>query len=159
MRRLLPPTSPEIWGPPLWISLHLLASGYPDDPTPPVRRHCASFLEALAWMLPCESCGYHFRDFLHAYQGGLALVVSCRPELVRFLVAAHNAVSRHTRPEALPWTVDQAEQSYSTPIHAVADVDPPVQWVGSSILVRSMKRNSCGCSKAATPSAGGLMNI
>jgi len=145
MRKLLPPTSPQVWGPPTWESLHRLAAGYPDSPTPPVKRHCAAFLRAIPWMLPCESCGFHFMSFLENYEGGLELIVSCRPELVRFLVEAHNDVSARTRPEELPWTVHRAQEAYAAPVE-VENCEPyPLDWFGRSGLVRSVESRGCGC--------------
>jgi hypothetical protein len=120
-----------------------LAEGYPEEPTPPVRRHCASFLESLAWMLPCESCGYHFRRFLRSYEGGAELASRDRHELSRFVLEAHNAVARHTRPCAPPWTPEDVRVEFGS---AVVFSDPPLEWTESSRLIRSLDPAGASCS-------------
>jgi len=147
----LPSTSPEIWGPPTWTSLHYLAEGYPKNPSPPVRRHCEAFLKALPWMLPCESCGFHFRKFIFSYPGGADKITSCRDTLRCFLVEAHDAVRAHTRPEAPPWTPAEAETFYASGLRGPPPF--PSEWIGQSHLVRSSDREApkCSCSPPGSP--------
>jgi len=140
----LPATSPSVWGPASWRALHLLAEGYPEAPSPPARRHCSRFLRALAWMLPCESCGFHFRAFCRAYPGGLRRAASCRQELALFLVEAHNEVARHTRPAAPPWSLEEAEAAYASA--PAPPGGPPLVWGGPDRLRRSeASQAECGC--------------
>ena len=141
---VLPASSPEIWGPPTWTALHLLAEGYPQRPTPPVRKSCRAFLDALPWMLPCEACGYHFRIFLQAWPGGSRKAASCQEALQCFFVDAHNAVQLHTRPDALPWTRAEAQAFYSSGCGTSREA-APLLWSGTSLLVRAI----------ATPPAAG----
>jgi len=157
-KRELPSTHPEIWGPPTWRALHLLAEGYPDRPTPPVRRRCAAFLEALPWMLPCEACGFHSRSFLKSYPGGSRKVASCRDALRCFLVELHNAVSSHTRPGRAPWSPAEAEAAYS--VGRRGPLPHPEEWAGGSRLVRSepsegrdgkKEPDQCSCSAPPSP--------
>lgn len=152
----LPATHPEVWGPPTWRALHLMAEGYPDRPTPPVRRRCRAFLEALPWMLPCEACGFHARHFLQQYQGGVKQIASCRDTLRCFLVDLHNAITSHTRPEAAPWSPSQAEREYGTGLRGPRP--HPIEWAGGSRLVRSSGAtmtgpppDQCSCSAPASP--------
>lgn len=130
---LLPSTDPGIWGPPTWATLHLMAEGYPDHPTPPVARHCAAFLEALPWMLPCEACGFHARRFLKAYPGGAERIAVCRDSLRCFLVELHNSVAVHTRPEAPEWSPARAARFYAT---GRRTTPAPPEWTTGSRLVR-----------------------
>ena len=156
--KTLPARHPEIWGPPTWTALHLLAEGYPDHPTPPVRRRCASFLEALPWMLPCESCGFHSRAFLKRYPGGTRKISSCRDTLRCYLVELHNSVSKHARPGQAPWSPAKAEQTYSS---GKRGAEPyPAAWSSGSLLVRSepskeqdgkKEPDQCSCSAPPSP--------
>jgi hypothetical protein len=150
----LPSSSPEVWGPPTWISLHFLAEGYPKTPSPPVQKHCEAFLKAVPWMLPCESCGFHFRKFLMAYPGGAKKIASCRDALRCFLVDAHNAVREHTRPDVSPWTPEEAAVFYAS--GTVGPPPPPLEWFGQSHLVRSSRKEGedaplCSCSPPGSP--------
>jgi hypothetical protein len=146
-------SSPEIWGPPTWTSLHYLAEGYPKNPSSPVRKHCEAFLNALPWMLPCESCGFHFRKFLFAYPGGVKKITSCRDALRCFLVEAHDDVSAHTRPDAPPWSPEKAAEFYASGVRGPPPL--PGEWFGPSHLVRSSKKEDgepkCSCSPPGSP--------
>jgi len=148
----MPSSSPEVWGPPLWRSLHYLAEGYPINPSPPVKRSCEAFLKALPWMLPCDSCGFYFRKFLLSYPGGVARIARCRESLRCFLVEAHNAIRAHTRPEASPWTPEDAVREYAT--GAAGPAPAPLEWSDGSHLIRSTDKTpepACSCSPPASP--------
>ena len=150
--RVMPSASPEIWGPPTWLSLHYLAEGYPEQPSPPVKRSCKAFLKALPWMLPCDSCGFHFRKFLATYPGGVAKISSCRDALRCFLVDAHNAIRAHTRPDAKPWTPADASEVYAT--GRAGPAPAPLEWSDGSRLIRSTGKApaaSCSCSPPPSP--------
>lgn len=156
--RVLPATSPKVWGPPTWTSLHCLAAGYPESPTPPVRRSCEAFLRSLPWMLPCESCGYHFRQFLRNYPGGVGRIASCREALLCFLVEAHNDVSARTRPGQERWTPERARFVYAA--GSAGPAPWPREWSGRSHLVRSEAGGaptgcSCAAAKPSTESVKG----
>ena len=125
--------SPEVWGPPTWKMLHYLAEGYPAFPSAPLRRHCASFLKALPWMLPCAHCGFHLREFLKSYRKSTFLICASRKELRRFLVEAHNSVSKHTRPDEEPWSVGRASRVYG---RGPVAKKRALHWSGTSALVR-----------------------
>ncbi len=116
-----------------------------------MRRSCEAFLKALPWMLPCDSCGFHFRKFLATYPGGFNHICSCREALRCFLVDAHNAIRAHTRPDAQPWTPKDAE------VYATGLVGPgpaPLEWSDGSHLVRStgeVPAAPCSCSPPPSP--------
>ena len=52
---------PEVFGPPLWWTLHTTASTYPDAPSPRRREECTRFIESLPALVPCAGCGAHLR--------------------------------------------------------------------------------------------------
>jgi hypothetical protein len=151
-------SSPSVWGPPTWTALHLLAAGYPESPTPPTSRSCQRFLRALPWMLPCESCGYHFRQFLRSYPGGSEGICASGSSFQRFLVQAHNAVRARTRPAERPWTPEEAASYYASFSRSAA-LQPPVEWLGGSRLIRRRptsrggEAEGCRCSPPETPRA------
>ena len=158
-QRTVSSTHPEIWGPPTWRALHLMAEGYPDFPTPPVLKRCVAFLEALPWMLPCESCGYHTRDFLKRYPGGPERIASCRDALRDFLVELHNSVARRTRPGEVAWSPEKAARVYAS--GARGTLPYPLEWSSGSRLVRNLVKQEinsdgkesdlCSCSPPASP--------
>ena len=107
----LPSSDPRIFGPPVWASLHLLANNYPAVADAETQRNFRRLLFALARALPCQHCGRHFRAFLR--RQNVAGALDGRQSLVRFLVEAHNSVSRHTRPEQPPYSASCAARQYA----------------------------------------------
>jgi len=55
----------SIWGPMLWIFLHIISFNYPVQPTPEMQKNYKQFFDSLQFILPCSYC----RDNLpHNYQ-------------------------------------------------------------------------------------------
>ena len=108
---LLPSSDPRIFGPVVWQALHVLAESYPVSADDEKQHQCKRFLFALSHMLPCAHCAKHFRTCLR--KPDLRRAVRGKDALVAFLVHAHNAVSRHTRPNQAPYGVNCAKRQYS----------------------------------------------
>ena len=107
----LPSADPRIFGPPTWECLHILAQNYPEQADRQLRKRWRRFLFALSHLLPCSHCGAHFRRFLRTHS--LRDALTGRDSLVAFLVEAHNAVTRRTRPAQPPYAVACASRQYS----------------------------------------------
>lgn len=108
---LLPSSDPRIFGPAVWQALHVLAQSYPEVADDGKQHQCKRFLFALSHMLPCAHCAKHFRAHLRGHD--LRHAVRGKDALVSFLVDAHNAVSRHTRPDQAPYGENCAQRQYS----------------------------------------------
>jgi Erv1 / Alr family len=93
-------SSPEVFGPPLWFSLHTMASKYPENPSTLKRTSCVQFLRSLPELLPCEDCGDHFRIFMQS--ADLDDACGSRAGLSRLMCHAHNGVNSRTGKEAFP---------------------------------------------------------
>jgi hypothetical protein len=52
------------WGPPLWFSLHTIASTYPDVPSEDRRQSIVNMMDGLSKNMPCGICGAHLQDYL-----------------------------------------------------------------------------------------------
>jgi FAD-linked sulfhydryl oxidase len=116
-------SSPEVFGPPLWFSLHTIAAKYPERPDVATAKACEQLFEALPRLLPCEDCGQHFRTFLEA--SDLQEACSGRERLARLLCHAHNDVNGRLGKEAHSCE-DAVERYASSPLcrHSEApDVD------------------------------------
>jgi hypothetical protein len=90
---------PEIWGPALWGAIHMSCL---------TGTATADFMNAIAEVIPCPSCGTHFRQLLMEFpfpDGGDV------PTLFKWSVDVHNSVNvRIGKPV---FTVDQALQRWS----------------------------------------------
>jgi FAD-linked sulfhydryl oxidase len=91
-------SSPEVFGPPLWFSLHTIAARYPERPDAATANACVQVFEALPRLLPCEDCGRHFGAFLQA--SDLRQACGGREALAQLLCHAHNDVNARLGKEA-----------------------------------------------------------
>lgn len=84
---------PEVFGPVLWNSLHMLAQQYPDKPELSRTQACAGFVASLPYMLPEASSAAAFQRYTIDYPGNLESICSSGPQLRQFFCNAHNAVN------------------------------------------------------------------
>jgi hypothetical protein len=90
---------PEIWGPALWGAIHVSCL---------TGTATADFMNAIADIIPCPSCGTHFRQLLMEFpfpDGGDALT------LFKWSVDVHNSVNSRIGKPVL--TIDRALQQWS----------------------------------------------
>jgi len=93
--------SPRIWGPPLWLVLHIISFNYPVRPTAQDKEHYRQFIESLQFVLPCRACRENYPKNLEAVGWGPSCLVS-RHAFSRFVYRLHNEVSRATGVGCLP---------------------------------------------------------
>ena len=56
---------PDTWGPILWDSLQIVASGYPEDsPTQEEKLHYRNYFESFGLVIPCIDCQQHWKEVL-----------------------------------------------------------------------------------------------
>ena len=107
----VPSSSPEIFGPPLWYSLHTMASNYPELPSAERSGACEAFLSSLPAMLPCRLCEQHLRTGV-ADAGAVAAACRSRDALATFLCELHNGVNVRSGKEAS--SCDDAVKRYAS---------------------------------------------
>ena len=54
--------APCIFGPPLWMFLHLLSFSYPDYPDEILKKNIFNFFKNLGLVLPCSECKNHYES-------------------------------------------------------------------------------------------------
>jgi hypothetical protein len=92
-------SSPKVWGPPLWFTLHNSASKYPMSPSAIVREKMKNIIIGLPVLLPCEVCKEHATAYIEKYFDQLDEICSTRDNLFKFFVDFHNKVNeRHDKP-------------------------------------------------------------
>lgn len=84
---------PEIWGPHAWIFLHSITLEYPDNPTREDKSNMANFFNSLGNVLPCHKCRINFDKHLERYPL-TDKVLSCKANLIKWLIDIHNCVNR-----------------------------------------------------------------
>jgi hypothetical protein len=80
------------WGPPLWFSLHTIASTYPDVATEERRQGIVSMMDGLSKNMPCGICGAHLQDYL--MRNPIYPHTATRDELEEFFYNLHEDVNK-----------------------------------------------------------------
>jgi len=83
---------PMVWGPFFWHTIHIVALGYPKEPTYTDKRAAKEFYEAFAFLLPCGVCRDHYTQHLRAHPIGPFL--DSRRDLLKWTIMIHNEVNK-----------------------------------------------------------------
>lgn len=87
-------SSPDVFGPPFWFTLHNGASKYPDNPNNIVQKKMKDFIIAIPIMLPCLKCKDHATSFIESNLEKMDDIVSSKKNLFNFFVDFHNYVNK-----------------------------------------------------------------
>ena len=82
-----------VWGPLGWMTLHSMASLYPDQPSTSERALMRSWLDMFTGTITCPSCQGHFQEVLDAYRGRFPNMLESRASFLLFSFRAHNSVN------------------------------------------------------------------
>lgn len=102
--------SPDLWGAPLWKTIHFIAAGFPARPTPHDRDHFRAFIAQLPHVLPCDECKQHSVRLL----AQLPPSVDSRDRLFDWSVEFHNRVN--DRIGAPRIALNEARAAYGMPL-------------------------------------------
>ena len=83
---------PDIWGPTVWKSMHMIAAAYPEKPTRSEAMHYKSFFSTIGFVLPCLTCARSYRLFLR--QHPLKNFLASKKSLMYWVYLMHNRVNR-----------------------------------------------------------------
>lgn len=83
-----------IWGPLGWMTLHSVATSYPEVPTLSEKQLMVSWLDMFRDTITCPSCREHFTSLLATYRKEFPNMLSSRQDFAVFSFRAHNAVNR-----------------------------------------------------------------
>ena len=84
----------SIWGPLGWMTLHSVASLYPDRPTEAERQLMITWLDLFRDTITCPSCQGHFSELLTNYRAQFPNMLYSRGDFLLFTFRAHNAVNK-----------------------------------------------------------------
>lgn len=83
----------SVWGPLGWMTLHSMASLYPDEPTASERALMNTWLDLFAGTITCPSCQEHFREMLASYRARFPQMLESRASFLLFTFRGHNSVN------------------------------------------------------------------
>jgi hypothetical protein len=92
----------SIWGPLGWMTLHSVASCYPDTPTQSEIALSQTWLDMFQTTITCPSCKEHFGIVLAAYRRLYPQMLASRSDFLVFTFRAHNAVNRRLNKPIYP---------------------------------------------------------
>lgn len=84
----------SIWGPLGWISLHSIATSYPEFPTPSEQQLMSTWLDLFRDTITCTYCKGHFTELLDKYRKQFPNMLESRHSFAMFSFRAHNAVNK-----------------------------------------------------------------
>lgn len=85
---------PEVWGRPMWFSIHNGAAKYPLRASKIVAQHMKGYILGLPYMLPCQNCSEHTKAYTAMNYDNLDDICSGRMKLFNFFVQLHNYVNK-----------------------------------------------------------------
>lgn len=80
-----------------WMTLHSVATCYPDSPSQSERELMYSWLDMFRDTITCPHCRDHFAGMLAAYRSSYPTMLRSRQDFALFSFRAHNAVNRRLR--------------------------------------------------------------
>lgn len=85
----------KVWGPMLWVVLHLISLNYPMSPTVPQKRDYRRFFLSLRKVLPCGACRKSYNDFVKIKEATKLTesALKNRESLSRWVHTLHNHVN------------------------------------------------------------------
>ena len=83
---------PDIWGPTLWHSMHLISAGYPEKPSPVTKSRYKRYFQSLGYVLPCSNCAKSYRKFVRMYP--IQSYLNSKKNLMYWVYLMHNRVNK-----------------------------------------------------------------
>jgi hypothetical protein len=83
---------PEAWGPFFWHTIHIVALGYPVEPSHAYKKAAKEFYESLKILIPCPICKEHYIMHLEKYP--ITPHLDRKSDLFRWTILLHNEVNK-----------------------------------------------------------------
>ena len=83
---------PSVWGPFFWHTIHIVALGYPKNPTYTDKKCAKEFYESLAYLIPCPVCREHYKE--HLISKPISTFLDSRTDIIKWTIDIHNSVNK-----------------------------------------------------------------
>ena len=108
-------SNPNIWGPPLWFTLHNTAIKYPVIASPLYTSNMKNFINSIPYILPCEKCKVHAINYIDTIKDELDYICNGRENLFKFFVDFHNSVNKRNNKKEISY--DEAYKIYNSNVN------------------------------------------
>ena len=99
---------PEVWGPFYWHVIHIVALGYPAEPSYSDKKAAKDFFESLKFLLPCSICRKHYIQ--HFQNNPITPALDNRNSLIKWTIDIHNQVNQMLNKPV--WTQEEVVAYY-----------------------------------------------
>jgi hypothetical protein len=99
---------PSVWGPFFWHTIHIVALGYPKNPTYTDKKCAKEFYESFAFLLPCSICREHYKEYLQ--EKPISTFLDSRTDLIKWTIQIHNKVNKMLGKSE--WTLEEVLSYY-----------------------------------------------
>jgi len=103
--------NPRVWGPGLWLTLHVGSLNYPLKASQIVVERMKNFILGLPYILPCNTCSEHSNTYILSRECNLETICSGRNTLFKFFVDLHNYVNKKLNKPII--TLEEAYHIYT----------------------------------------------
>ena len=83
---------PSTWGPFFWHTMHIVALGYPTQPSYAEKRAAKEFFESFTHLIPCPTCKLHYAE--HLKNNPITRSLDTRKDLFGWTIKIHNLVNK-----------------------------------------------------------------
>ncbi len=105
-----PNSDPEVFGPPLWFTLHNGSVYYPENASPIVAEKMKGFILGIPYIIPCQECASHASQYIEENLNNLEIFCSGREMLFAFFCDFHNYVNNRVGKN--PMSLEDAKKLY-----------------------------------------------
>lgn len=137
---------PEVWGPFFWHTIHIVALGYPQEPSYGHKKATKEFFESLQQLIPCPICKQHYTSHMAKMPIGPSL--DNRKDLFRWTIDLHNEVNvmlgkrKYTETEVIEYYTRLGKRARSPVVTAQdfmeADQQAMLKGVSAGIAVMAL---------------------
>lgn len=83
--------TPDVWGGPMWRTIHVVALGYPRNPSDQVRAAYREFYNSLKTVIPCITCRQGYINIVD--DNPVEPALGTTEDLFNWTVVVHNKVN------------------------------------------------------------------
>jgi hypothetical protein len=87
--------TPDVWGGPFWRTIHVVAMGYPSNPSTEAKKQYEQFFASLETVIPCAICAQGYAAIVK--ENPVQQAMGNPEDLFNWTVLVHNKVSEKLR--------------------------------------------------------------
>ena len=135
---------PDVWGPPLWKLLHLLASKLGNNTNSLTNNDMANsityIITKLPFVLPCRDCQAHAKMYLLANKFDLQNHADMRNYVENYLFQFHNTVRTMLGKPLIFTNLGEMRAFYASQVFTETETNNLIEYFTSGVFYRIVNR-------------------